>query len=186
MNIQNMNADASTEIRVDVLQGEVYVTSNPQEVLSTILGSCVAVCMWDETARIGGMNHFLLPSRSGRNGDQIKYGANAMELLINGLLRGGATRTSMQCKLFGGASMGTHTSKIGEGNIAFARSFIRDEGIPCMAESLGGNEARRVRFWPTTGRAKLLIVPRIEEDLSDPVVCERGKAAPQGADITLF
>ena len=78
-----------------------------------------------------------------------------------------------------------HSGQIGTNNIAFAREFLRDSGIPCIAESVGGSEARRVRFWPVTGRAKLLIVPRMEADLKEladtpPVV------VPPKADITLF
>lgn len=171
---------------ISVIQGEVHISTDPKDVLSTILGSCVAVCMWDPVAGVGGMNHFLLPTKSGRNGDTVKYGAHAMELLINGLLRKGAARGNLVCKLFGGASMAQHASGIGQSNITFAKSFLNDEGIPIQAESVGGNEARRIRFWATTGRAKLLIVPRIDNDPELKPAPASARIAPQEADITLF
>jgi chemotaxis protein CheD len=170
------------ERTITVLQGELYISSDPTEVLSTILGSCVAVCMWDPLARIGGMNHFLLPGDAGRGSDKIKYGTHAMELLINGLLKRGAARPRFEAKLFGGAQMVNQFRDIGASNIQFARAFLRAEGIPCISESLGGTEARRVRFWATTGRARMLAVPRQDEIMLNkmpaPVI-----AAP---DITLF
>ena len=177
---------ATPDRTISVIQGEVHISADPEAVLSTILGSCVAVCMWDPVAGVGGMNHFLLPTQAGRKGETVKYGAHAMELLINGLLRKGASRDTLVCKLFGGASMARHSSGIGQSNITFAKSYLRDEGIPIEAESIGGNEARRVRFWATTGRAKLLIVPRIDDDpeLKPTVVTPR--QPPQEPDITLF
>jgi len=177
---------AEPDQTISVLQGEVKITHQPGEVLTTILGSCVAVCMWDPVAGVGGMNHFLLPASSGQSGETIKYGAHAMELLINGLLRQGAGRGSLVCKLFGGASMGNHSGRIGKSNIAFAKSFLEAEGIPVLAESIGGIEARRVRFWATSGRAKLLIVPRIENDPELQPGKAPPKPAPNNNDITLF
>lgn len=165
----NPPAQPVAERTVTVLQGELYITAKPEEVLSTILGSCVAVCMWDPVTEVGGMNHFLLPDSAGKGPDQVKYGAHAMELLINGLLRKGGARDRLVCKIFGGAAMGNSFSRIGEGNAAFARSFLREEGIPIEAESLGGSEARRVRFWATSGRVRMLAVPRTEAP-ADPVL----------------
>jgi chemotaxis protein CheD len=170
------------ERTVTVLQGELHISADPAEVLSTILGSCVAVCMWDPLARIGGMNHFLLPDGTGRGSNTIKYGTHAMELLINGLLRGGASRNRLLAKLFGGAQMVSQFRDIGAGNIRFARDFLRAESIPCVSESLGGTEARRIRFWATTGQARMLSVPR-----SDDVLVRRVPApAAAASDITLF
>jgi chemotaxis protein CheD len=174
------------ERTVTVLQGEIFISDDPNEVLSTILGSCVAVCLWDAQMRIGGMNHFLLPDSAGRGSETIKYGTHAMELLINGLLRRNASRARLQAKLFGGAQMVSQFRDIGQGNIVFARDFLRAEGIPCVAESLGGTEARRVKFWATTGQARMLAVPR-----TDAMAVRRAPAEapmPTGAapDITLF
>jgi chemotaxis protein CheD len=141
-----------------VVQGEFAVVTEPGVVLTTILGSCVATCMWDAVAGVGGMNHFLLPGDLDSGDDSMKYGVNAMELLINGLLQKGAMRSRLQAKLFGGAHVIQNLSDIGQQNAAFARKFLQLEGIPCFSESLGGERARRVRFWPTSGRAAQMLL----------------------------
>lgn len=163
---------------IPVIQGEIKVSDDPGVVLSTLLGSCVAVCMWDQRAGVGGMNHFLLAEGDGSNA--IKYGAYAMEMLINRLLRSGASREMLACKAFGGASVSTYSSDIGRKNAEFARAFLADEGIPCIAESLGGTMARRVVFTPTTGAARMLLVKSAGEPR------ERIAAAPRAPDVTLF
>jgi chemotaxis protein CheD len=148
---------------ITVIQGDHVISRDPQTVLTTVLGSCIAVCLYDPEAGIGGMNHFLLPGRTGGapepgSGD-LRYGAYAMELLINALLKQGAERRALCAKVFGGASMIGTRRHIGSGNAAFARRFLQDEGIPCTAESTGGTAARRVQFWPTSGRARQMLVP---------------------------
>lgn len=141
--------------RVHVVQGEHHVTSDPDVVMTTVLGSCVAVCLRDSTAMVGGMNHFLLPDGKVEGADQgRRFGAYAMELLINDLLRSGARRERLEAKLFGGARMFDGLSDVGASNVAFAEKFLRDEGIPVLGGSLGGTEARRVQYWPSSGRAQ--------------------------------
>lgn len=141
--------------RVHVVQGEHHVTDDPEVVLTTILGSCVAVCLRDPERGIGGMNHFLLPDGKVEGADEgRRYGAYAMELLINDLLRRGARRERLEAKLFGGGRMFDGLSDVGASNAAFAEKFLRDEGIPVQGGSLGGFGARRVQYWPTTGRAQ--------------------------------
>lgn len=158
-----------------VVQGEYAVVTEAGVVLTTILGSCVATCMWDPVAQIGGMNHFLLPGDDDTSGDSMKYGVNAMELLINGLLQKGAHRPRLQAKLFGGAHVIQNLSDIGAKNAAFAHKFLRLEGIPCAAESLGGDRARRIRFWPTTGRAGQML---LESTHAEVVRAEKQRSAP--------
>ena len=149
-----------------VSQGEHAVSDCPQTVITTVLGSCVSTCMWDPEARLGGMNHFLLP------GDRVEYlqsrlhGTNAMELLINALLRRGAERTRLRAKLFGGSRMIAGLSNIGQANAAFASEFCRRENIPCISGSLGGDAGRRIRFWPSTGRVRQQLL-RNAPDLED-------------------
>lgn len=144
---------------IQVVQGEFRVSSCPDDRLATVLGSCVSACLWDAAAGIGGMNHFLLAqSRPGVGGSDIRYGVHAMEVLINALLRGGARRDHLQAKLFGGARIATNLRDIGASNAEFARAMLRDEGIPCLAESLGGVQARRIVFHPTTGRARQMLI----------------------------
>ena len=141
--------------RVHVVQGEHHVSSDPDVMMTTILGSCVAVCLRDTEIGIGGMNHFLLPEGKAEGLDEgRRYGAFAMELLINELLRNGGRRERMEAKLFGGARMFGGLSDVGASNAAFAEKFLRDEGIPVVGGSLGGFGARRVQYWPTTGRAQ--------------------------------
>jgi chemotaxis protein CheD len=147
----------ATERTTHVVQGHYVVSGDAGDVLSTVLGSCVAACMHDPVARVGGMNHFLVPGGEGVD-DSVKYGINAMELLINGLLQRGALRSRLEAKLFGGARVVRGLSDIGEKNAAFAAQFLRSEGIRMAGHSLGGQKARRVRYWPASGRALQLLI----------------------------
>jgi chemotaxis protein CheD len=141
--------------KIHVIQGEHHVSADPDVMLTTILGSCVAVCLRDTKMGIGGMNHFLLPEGKAEGLDESRrYGAYAMELLINEILRSGGRRERMEAKLFGGARMFGGLSDVGASNAAFAEKFLRDEGIPVVGGSLGGFGARRVQYWPATGRAQ--------------------------------
>lgn len=145
-----------------VIQGEYRVSRDPEIVLSTVLGSCVSACIFDPAARVGGMNHFLLPGCEGSNASELKYGAMAMELLINELLKSGAARSRLRVKLFGGARVSASFSDIGEKNVIFARAYIQREGFQVVAESLGGHQARRLHFRPATGAARLVMLPPTE------------------------
>jgi chemotaxis receptor (MCP) glutamine deamidase CheD len=113
--------------------------------MSTVLGSCIAACIRDPERGLGGMNHFLLPDGDG-NGDSEeakRYGVNAMEILINSLLRAGARRDRLEAKLFGGASMFDRLRNIGAENAAFAKRFLQAEGIAVIGGDTGGTSARR-------------------------------------------
>ena len=131
---------------VTVLQGDYKVTTDPKVVFSTVLGSCIAACIYDEQVGVGGMNHFLLASSSGAGGVSARYGVHAMELLINGIMKKGALRSNLKAKVFGGAKMSANLSDIGANNADFVQRFLRDEGIPVISSSVGGTSARRVRF----------------------------------------
>jgi chemotaxis protein CheD len=146
--------------RTHVVQGEFVVSNDPSEVLTTILGSCVAACIRDPLAGVGGMNHFLLPGEAGSDG--LRYGVNAMELLVNGLLRLGGRRDRLEAKIFGGAQVMSGLSDIGAQNIIFAEQFFRDEGITLAGGSTGGVHARRLQFWPCSGRSRQLFLPAAE------------------------
>jgi len=159
-----------------VVQGDYAVIDRPDIVLTTILGSCVATCMWDPVARVGGMNHFLVPGDEHSDSDALKYGVNAMELLINGLLQRGALRSRLQAKLFGGAQVVTNLFDIGAKNGEFAAKFLRLEGIPCAGQSLGGLRARRIRFCPMTGRAAQMLLDATGADVFS---SERKVRAPE-------
>lgn len=165
---------------ITVIQGDHLISRDPQVVLTTVLGSCIAVCLHDPSAGIGGMNHFLLPGRAGDC--DLRHGAYAMELLINGLLKQGAARAALRAKVFGGASLIGGRRNIGGANIAFARQFLMDEAIPCVAASTGGAAARRVQFWPASGRARQLLLPAE----SAPAEAPHPLPPPPGPEITLF
>jgi chemotaxis protein CheD len=171
----------TTQKTVTIVQGDYAVSRDPAVVMSTVLGSCVAVCLFDPQAGVGGMNHFLLAGTGGVRSNDMRYGVNAMELLINELLRAGANRHNLSAKLFGGARMTDHARDIGKSNAAFASDFLAQEGIPCLSQSLGGDQARRVQFTPVTGAARQLQIAGVAPEL----VAEK-PVAPRTPDITLF
>lgn len=165
-----------------VVQGTYYVTAHPEATLSTVLGSCISVCLFDPVAAIGGMNHFLLPAGRGTESGHIRFGVNAMEKLINELLKSGAAKQRLHAKLFGGARMSATLNDIGRQNAAFAHSFLANEGIANVSESLGGALARRVIFRPTTGQAKMLFVQKDDAMLNE----VPPRPQPQPGSVVMF
>jgi len=149
---------------VYITQGETAVGSDKDMIISTILGSCISICLWDPVAGVGGMNHLLLPGLV--TGDEASSGAVAMDRLINEMMPLGAERPRLRAKLFGGSSMLQGRTDIGSRNSEFGRVYLRNENIPCDADSVGGTRARRLRFWPATGVAQMKFVedaPVLEE-----------------------
>lgn len=144
--------------RTYISQGEFAIDGGDDAVISTLLGSCVSACIWDPERRIGGMNHVLFTGASANAAEVFGYGVNAMELLINGLLRRGAGRRRLQAKVFGGAKMVHGLSREGVRNGRFVVEFLANEGIPHLGGDLGGQRARRVEFWPGSGRARMKFV----------------------------
>jgi chemotaxis protein CheD len=146
--------------KIHIIEGEYKVVSDCDAVLSTVLGSCVAVCLRDATAGVGGMNHFLLPGDAGeaRMGEGERYGVHLMEVLVNGLLKMGARRERLEGKVFGGARMLDGLSDIGARNGAFARRSLANEGVRILAEDLGGRRARRIEYFPVSGRARQFLL----------------------------
>lgn len=141
------------ENRVHIVQGQYATGADPNVVISTILGSCVSVCLWDEETGLGGMNHMLLAKEVPGSCARTLSGLQAMELLINDLLKQGAERKRLKAKAFGGARMIEGLSEIGRQNAEFTQEFLAREGIPLTTSSFGGTQARNLRFWPSTGRA---------------------------------
>ena len=148
-----------------VMQGEHCVSDQPDSVMTTVLGSCVAACLHDPVRGIGGMNHFLLPDQG--DSRDIRHASAAMERLVNSLIKQGATRERLEAKLFGGSHMIAGLPDVGRRNGAAAIAFLQSEGIRLRAQSLGGVEARRVRFWPASGRAQQMLLP---SDVIDPML----------------
>ena len=167
--------------RVYIVQGEQYIDDHPETMITTVLGSCIAACLWDPSIGLGGMNHFLLPGEDAGAellypvGNSMRYGVYAMELLVNCLLQRGAQRKNLRAKLFGGARMMSGLTNIGDLNASFAEHFLRTEGIMVIGGSVRGDRGRRIQFWPATGRARQVLL-RVENDL--PFAAERDTPLP--------
>jgi chemotaxis receptor (MCP) glutamine deamidase CheD len=130
--------------------GDLYASKKPIKI-RTILGSCVAACLFDPSTGIGGMNHFLLPGTLDDPGLSTRYGVNAMEVLINEMMKLGARRKTLQAKIFGGGDIfrAAHPYMIiGEKNIQFVREFLETESIPVMASRVGGKQGLTVVCFP--------------------------------------
>jgi chemotaxis protein CheD len=157
---------------VKVLPGEYYVSSE-DVLITTVLGSCIAACIWDSRARAGGMNHFMLPEGDGIDG-LGRYGSHAMEMLINGLIKKGARRESMQAKVFGGAHVmaGLTTLNVGERNTRFVLDYLATERIPVVSQDVLDIHPRKVCFFPVSGRA---MVKRLAHSQSETLVVEERK-----------
>jgi chemotaxis protein CheD len=174
---------------VKVLPGEFFV-SDENLVIMTVLGSCIAACIWDSRSLIGGMNHFMLPD--GDTGDNSgRYGSYAMELLINELMKHGARRETMQAKIFGGGAVMANftTMNVGERNTKFVRDYLQTERIPVVSEDVLDIYPRKVCFFPVTGKA---MVKRLAHAHPDALAQERrGNAATvvqttAGGSVDLF
>ena len=134
--------------------GEYYATGRDM-VLVTVLGSCVAACVRDNATGVGGMNHFMLPEGGAdTNGKSARYGVYAMEVLVNHLLKLGARRDRLVAKVFGGGAVleGFEKMNIGERNSAFVLKYLQTERIPVLARDLKGDCARKIYFFPQSGR----------------------------------
>ena len=171
--------------RVPIVQGEHKVIAEPDVMITTLLGSCIAVCLQDRVARVGGMNHFLLAEPSGdrplSDADMQCYGIHAMELLINEMMVKGALRSRMTAQVYGGANVVSGLgAPIGSNNAAFAERFLQVEGIVVGHSDVGGRRARKVEFLPWEGKARCTYVQE-----SVPVAPPKVLAAA-GGELELF
>nr|WP_246603248.1 chemotaxis protein CheD [Falsiroseomonas tokyonensis] len=148
---------------VRVSPGEHYVTAAPEEAIATVLGSCVAACIRDPVAGIGGLNHFMLPeSREGHWGGgtaSLRYGNFAMERLIDDILRRGGQRPRLEVKLFGGAQLAQDRGLIGGRNVSFVDAYLRRARLSPLVRQLGGHHARRILYMPVSGQAFMMLLP---------------------------
>ncbi len=156
---------------VKILPGEFYVTADPEEVLVTVLGSCVSACIRDPAMQIGGMNHFMLvQNKSGTSGawgnelESARFGNFAMEKLINGMLKLGCHRDRLEIKVFGGANVTTARNEIGTDNGKFVLRYLQDEGLACAAQDLGGVHPRRIIYFPMTGKVVRRLLTGSDQD----------------------
>jgi len=145
-----------------ICQGELAASGDPNVLFSSVLGSCIATCLWDPVVRVGGMNHFLLPGHHSQQRESNKFGVFAMEALINEMLMLGAQKSNLVARLFGGALTFHNEQRIGAANVRFALDFLSLENIPVLAQCTGGTNARRVRFFPESGRAWQQITKDVE------------------------
>jgi chemotaxis protein CheD len=178
-----------------VHQGDCHISNAADLTFSTVLGSCISACVRDRAAHVGGMNHFLLAEQSGsskdRYGASARYGAFAMEQLINKVLsQGTGKKSNLEIKVFGGGKINASLDDVGAKNIEFVREFLAAEGYPVASEDLGGSYARRVLFKPHSGRA---FVKRLDSDAGATVAREevaiasrRAVVVPVHDDIELF
>ena len=179
-----------------LLPGEYYVSLH-NELIVTVLGSCVSACIRDNKLGIGGMNHFMLPINTRDDtaafhsdiSAATRYGNYAMEHLINAILKSGGLRRNLEVKIFGGGRILAHMSDVGHKNIEFVRHYLETEALAVSAEDVGGAHPRKVQYFPATGkvRVKMLralknktIVQREKEYLSSL------KRQPVSGEIELF
>ena len=176
-----------------VHQGDCRIAGEAQVILSTLLGSCIAACVRDRLAGVGGMNHFLLAEAPGAGrgavGVSARYGAFAMEQLINGVLsRGTGVKANLEIKIFGGGRITPGLDDVGGNNIAFVHQFLKDERYPIAGEDVGGSFARRVLFEPFSGR---LFVRRLDSTANAGIALTeqalaRRQSAGRPVEIELF
>jgi len=173
---------------VKILPGEYFV-DNEDLLVMTTLGSCIAACLWDRHAQIGGMNHFMLPEGAGDSG---RYGSFAMELLINEMMKRGASKSRMEAKIFGGGAVisGMNTINVGERNTNFVMDYLKTERIPIVSKDVMDVYPRKVCFLPKSGKA---MVKRLAATNTDALVQQDRVAAQKaqpvvstGGSIDLF
>jgi chemotaxis protein CheD len=173
---------------VKVLPGEYFV-HDEDLLITTTLGSCIAACIWDRDRRIGGMNHFMLPEGSGDSG---RYGSYAMELLINEMMKRGASRLTMEAKVFGGGAVisGMNSLNVGERNTKFVIDYLQTERIPIVSKDVMDIYPRKVCFLPGSGKA---MVKRLAPTNAEALVAQDRAAAQKavptstgGGSVDLF
>lgn len=185
----NSFSNLRSENRINVIQGDFYVSNDTSAVLSTVLGSCIAICLFDPAIATGGMNHFLLAEPGANTApDPLKqrlYGAFAMEQLINEMIKRGANRSTMRAHIYGGSNINRAMRHIGTSNAAFARDFLKQDGIQISNEDTGGSDARRLDLRPSTGQVRCKHIPT--EDVSQIALqpARPVQRAPVG-DVELF
>ena len=184
-------------INAKILPGEVYV-STEGELISTVLGSCIAVCIRDQLAGVGGMNHFMLPRLKGAvegvsatGGDAARYGNWAMEFLINEILKNGGRRERLEIKVFGGGQVLSEMEfmDVGQANIDFVFSYLMQENFSVKTHDVGGVYPRKVQYFSESGVVR---VKRFRKNNNNTVsfrekdYAAKLNVAPKAGDITLF
>lgn len=184
---------------VRILAGEYYAT-HCDEMITTVLGSCISACVRDKVAGIGGMNHFMLPvenrpggnNGSGRHGLSVDtcYGGYAMERLINCILKYGGRHENLEIKVFGGGRIIGGMTDVGLQNIEFIRTYLHTEGLDAVVEDVGGDCPRRMAYFPATGK---VWVKKLRNIRNETIVQQETaylnnlrQEATRGGDVELF
>jgi len=181
----------NNKITAQILPGELFVTK-ADEMIITVLGSCISACIRDPWSGVGGMNHFMLPASKNMNitdGSAARYGNFAMEQLINEILKNGGQRKNLEVKLFGGGQVLANMTDVGKRNIDFALEYLQLEGLKLIAEDLGDRYPRKVQYCPSSGSARMKKLRAVHNR----TVVEREEAymneieeTPAAGDIELF
>ena len=188
--------DTRSKVAAKILPGEYYVT-RIDELIVTVLGSCVSACIRDPTAGIGGMNHFMLPVGSDTSGSwessglgaSTRYGNYAMERLINDILKNGGSRRNLEVKAFGGGKMFAQMTDIGRRNIDFVRAYVETEGMRLIAEDFGDAYPRKICYSPATGRVLVKKLHTLHNDTlakRERAYLNQIRQSPVQGDVTLF
>lgn len=184
-------------VTAKLLPGEYYVTTR-DEMITTVLGSCVSACIRDVVTGIGGMNHFMLPETSKDRlatrdeavvGNATRYGNYAMEHLINIILQNGGKRKNLEVKLFGGGKIIATLGDVGARNIQFVLDYVDTEALRLVSHDLGDIYPRKVNFYPQTGRVRMKKIKDLHNEtivLRERQYCSRIKDEPVEGSIELF
>ncbi len=150
------------EKKIDIEQHYLYPSnffvSDKPFIVTTVLGSCISVCLIDKEKNIGGINHFMLPLWNGEGLASAKYGNIAMEKLLARMISLGSRKNSIEAKMFGGANQSNFTMQIGARNREMAAQFLNEHKIPLVAESTLGTLGRKIIFNTSTGVVKMKLI----------------------------
>ncbi len=158
----------SEPIKHYLLPGGIKFSKRPMEI-TTLLGSCISVCLWDSNLKIGGINHYMMPYWNGDGLASPKFGNIAIEKLIKSMIALGSNKNDMVAKVFGGAAVLSSSAcifNIGERNISTQRDILLQEGIPVVAKSIGGDRGRKLIFNTTTGTVKMKFIQKTQLEIS--------------------
>jgi len=184
-------------IAAKLMPGDYYVTKQ-DEMITTVLGSCVAACIRDAVTGVGGMNHFMLPetSKSRLNdrdeavvGNALRYGNYAMEHLINSILQNGGKRKNLEVKLFGGGKIIATLGDVGARNIQFVLDYVDTEALNLVSQDLGDIYPRKVNFFPHSGRVRMKKIKDLHNQtifLREKQYSSSIKDAPVEGSVELF
>ncbi|HEX7012521.1 MAG TPA: hypothetical protein VF161_07235 [Steroidobacteraceae bacterium] len=186
--------NSSGQLIVKLLPGDYYVTRE-DEILDTVLGSCVSACIRHPRLNIGGMNHFMLPRPTGDGNDTweniagraTRYGLASMEQLINSILKVGGHRSELEVKIFGGGRVLSSLTDVGNHNVLFVREFLKQEGMRIVSEDVGKTCPRHVQYFPMTGRVRVRHLTQHSEVVTHEQRYLRGlEKTPVAGEIDLF